>query len=97
MVPSAPTTGEVAGSDESAHYRARAMNTRAAYAALMTAALLFGTTFVVVKDAVEAFPPLAFVGWRFVIGASVLMLLAVPRSRAIWRDGLIAGSGQPRP
>lgn len=68
------------------------MSERAAYVALITAALLFGTTFVIVKDAVESFPPLAFVGWRFVIGASVLMLLAFPRNRSIWRDGSIAGA-----
>ncbi len=74
------------------HYRAGAMSDRAAYIALIAAALLFGTTFVVVKDAVETFPPLAFVGWRFVIGAAVLMVLAFPRTRSIWRDGGIAGS-----
>ena len=67
------------------------MSERAAYVALIAAALLFGSTFVVVKDAVESFPPLAFVGWRFIIGAAVLMVLAFPRSRAIWRDGSIAG------
>jgi drug/metabolite transporter (DMT)-like permease len=68
------------------------MSERAAYLALITASLLFGTTFVVVKDAVETFPPLGFVGWRFLIGAAVLMLLAFPRTRSIWRDGAIAGS-----
>lgn len=64
---------------------------RTAYAALILAALLFGTTFVVVKDAVEGFPPLAFVGWRFSIGATILLVLAVPRTFALWRDGAIAG------
>ena len=68
------------------------MSDRAAYLALITAALLFGTTFVVVKDAVETFPPLAFVGWRFVIGAGVLLVLAFPRNRRIWQDGAIAGA-----
>lgn len=67
------------------------MSNRAAYVALITAAVLFGTTFVVVKDTVEAFPPLAFVGWRFVIGAGVLLVLAVPRNVRIWQDGAIAG------
>ncbi len=67
------------------------MPNRAAYAALIVAAVLFGTTFVVVKDTVSAFPPLAFVGWRFVIGAGVLLLLAFPRSARIWQDGTIAG------
>ena len=64
---------------------------RTAYAALLVAALLFGTTFVVVKDAVAGFPPLAFVGWRFLIGAGVLLVLAVPRTLTVWRDGAIAG------
>lgn len=64
---------------------------RAAYVALIAAAFLFGTTFVVVKDAVSAFPPFAFVGWRFLIGAGILFVLALPRSSATWRDGTIAG------
>ena len=62
-----------------------------AYAALALAALLFGATFVVVKEAVEILPPIAFVGWRFLIGAGVLLLLGIPRGRSIWRDGLAAG------
>ncbi len=60
--------------------------------ALTGAAFLFGLTFVVVKDAVAEFPPLAFVGWRFAIGAVVLALLAPPRGVRLWRDGTIAGS-----
>lgn len=62
-----------------------------AYAALALAALLFGATFVVVKEAVAVLPPLAFVGWRFLIGALALLILGIPRRRAIWRDGLVAG------
>lgn len=64
---------------------------RSALAALLAAAFLFGTTFVVVKDAVTGFPPLAFVGWRFTIGALALGLLALPTSARLWRDGVIAG------
>ena len=64
---------------------------RSAYAALITASFLFGTTFVVVKDAVAGFPPLAFVGWRFLLGALSLLILAFPRTLAVWRDGSIAG------
>lgn len=67
------------------------MSTRLPVAALVGAALLFGITFVVVKDAVATFPPLAFVGWRFLIGAAMLLLLAWPRGAAVWRDGAIAG------
>ncbi len=62
-----------------------------AYAALALAALLFGATFVVVKEAVAVLPPLAFVGWRFLIGAAALLLLGLPRGKTIWRDGLAAG------
>jgi drug/metabolite transporter (DMT)-like permease len=62
-----------------------------AYIALAGAALLFGATFVVVKEAVAVLPPLAFVGWRFLIGAVALLLLGIPRGRFIWRDGLVAG------
>lgn len=63
-----------------------------AYLALAFAALLFGATFVVIKEAVETLPPLAFVGWRFLLGAVLLLLLAWPRGRSIWRDGLLAGT-----
>ncbi|MDH3399108.1 MAG: EamA family transporter, partial [Acidimicrobiia bacterium] len=55
-----------------------------AYAALALAALLFGATFVVVKEAVTILPPLAFVGWRFLFGATALLFLGVPRGRSIW-------------
>ena len=60
-------------------------------AALVVAALLFGSTFVVVKDAVADLPPLTFVAWRFGIAAVALFLLAPPRSRAVWRDGALGG------
>jgi drug/metabolite transporter (DMT)-like permease len=62
-----------------------------AYGALALASLLFGVTFVVVKDAVEIVPPLSFVGWRFLLGASLLFAIRLPRGRRLWRDGSIAG------
>ncbi|MEA2023658.1 MAG: DMT family transporter [Actinomycetota bacterium] len=62
-----------------------------AYVGLVVAAFLFGATFVVVKEAVVAMPPLAFVGWRFLLGAAVLFLFARPHGRSIWIDGLMAG------
>lgn len=65
---------------------------RLAYLALAFAALLFGSTFVIIKEAVVSLPPLAFVGWRFLLGGAVLALIGLPRGRAVWRDGLIAGS-----
>lgn len=62
-----------------------------AYVALALAAVLFGATFVLIKEAVAILPPLAFVGWRFLIGAGALLLLGIPRGRSIWRDGLATG------
>lgn len=63
----------------------------AALAGLTVAAFLFGATFVVVKSAMEVVDPLAFVGWRFLVGAAALLLLHVPTSRGVWRDGAVAG------
>lgn len=63
----------------------------AALGGLTVAAFLFGVTFVVVKAAVETVDPLAFVGWRFAIGGGALLLLAIPRTPGVWRDGMIAG------
>lgn len=68
------------------------MNRRTyAYLMLALAAALFGTTFVVVKDALETLPPLAFVGWRFLIGALVLLVIGRPFGVAVWRDGTLSG------
>ena len=63
-----------------------------AYLALAVAALLFGATFVVIKEAIESLPPFSFVGWRFLIGAVALLLLAWPRGSRIWKEGLVAGT-----
>ena len=63
-----------------------------AYLALAVAALLFGATFVVIKEAIESLPPFSFVGWRFLISAVALLLLAWPRGSRIWKEGLIAGT-----
>ena len=62
-----------------------------AYIALAVAAFLFGASFVVVKEVIATLPPLSFVGWRFLIGAIGLSLLAAPRGARLWRDGTIAG------
>ena len=62
-----------------------------AYVGLVVAAFLFGATFVVVKEAVVSLAPLAFVGWRFLLGAVVLFLFARPHGRSVWLDGLVAG------
>lgn len=64
---------------------------RNALAALAFAAFLFGITFVVIKDAVAGFPPLAFVTWRFLLGGVVLSALAFPGRSDLWKDGAIGG------
>jgi drug/metabolite transporter (DMT)-like permease len=65
-------------------------------AALVVAAFFFGTTFVVVQDAVERIEPLAFLAVRFLIGAAALEIVArrrPARSRGAGelRDGAVAG------
>jgi drug/metabolite transporter (DMT)-like permease len=59
--------------------------------ALTGAAFLFGSTFVVVKSSVEAFPPLNFVAWRFLVGGVALALLALPKGVKLWRDAFASG------
>ncbi len=63
-----------------------------AHLALAVAALLFGATFVVIKEAVEVLPPMSFVGWRFLLGAAVLFAIARPHGRRIWMHGTVAGT-----
>ncbi len=59
--------------------------------ALLVASFVFGATFVVVKSAVERVPPLTFVAWRFLLGAVLLSLFALPRGAKIWWHGALAG------
>ncbi len=59
--------------------------------ALLVAAFLFGSTFVVIKTALEDVGPLTFVGWRFLIGAVLLGAFAFPKGRLLWLHGLVAG------
>lgn len=68
-----------------------ANNKTRAVVALLVAAFLFGATFVVIKAALEDIEPLTFVAWRFLIGAVVLALFAIPRGKTIWLHGTIAG------
>lgn len=65
---------------------------RRAVMALIAASFLFGATFVVVKSALDHIGPLGFVAWRFLLGALVLALFALPRGRAIWKHGAISGT-----
>ena len=66
--------------------------------ALAGAAFLFGTTFLVMQDAVADVEPIPFIAVRFAIGAVALVPLAVVRARSqtarsahnVWRDGALA-------
>lgn len=62
-----------------------------AWAGLVVAAILFGGTFVIVKDVLGRLPPHAFLAWRFLLGAGALALFGRPRGRRVWRDGALAG------
>jgi drug/metabolite transporter (DMT)-like permease len=59
--------------------------------ALLVAAFVYGATFVVIKTAIEDYPPIAFVAWRFGLGAIALAIFAFPRGTKIWLHGSIAG------
>ena len=59
--------------------------------ALLAASFLFGVTFVVVKSAVERIPPISFVAWRFLLGALLLSIFALPRGKKVWVHGSISG------
>lgn len=50
--------------------------------ALAGAAFLYGTTFVLVKQALEDYPPYAFLGWRFLLGGLILAAFSVPSFRS---------------
>jgi drug/metabolite transporter (DMT)-like permease len=64
-----------------------------AHLALVGAAFFFGTTFVVVKDAVARAEPLPFLAVRFLIGAVVVWPLAArrPTTRGATRAGILCG------
>ncbi len=66
--------------------------------ALVFINLIFGATFVVVKDAMTHVTPVRFIALRFLVGGGVLLLLALVRERAAlrarrtWRDGALLGA-----
>ncbi|HEX8804978.1 MAG TPA: DMT family transporter, partial [Acidimicrobiales bacterium] len=61
--------------------------------ALVVAAFFFGTTFLVVQDAVERADPVPFLAVRFLLGAAVLGVLARgrPATPGEVRHGVVAG------
>jgi drug/metabolite transporter (DMT)-like permease len=60
--------------------------------ALILVTVVWGVTFVQVKDAVAIYPLFAFLTVRYVIASAVLAPTAAPRLRAMGRDGLSAGA-----
>ncbi|HEY6064912.1 MAG TPA: DMT family transporter [Thermoanaerobaculia bacterium] len=63
-------------------------------AVLVGVTFVWGTSFVVVKNAFAGSPPLQFLFWRFLIAAAILAPLALRRARTpgIFRDGLVLGA-----
>jgi len=65
--------------------------------ALVFINLIFGATFVVVKDAMTHVTPVRFIALRFLVGGGALLLAALLRERAAvlrrrtWRDGAALG------
>jgi drug/metabolite transporter (DMT)-like permease len=60
---------------------------------LISATIVWGSSFIVVKRVVEDSPPLAFLFWRFLLAALVAFALTAGRgvTRALLRDGAAAG------
>jgi drug/metabolite transporter (DMT)-like permease len=67
----------------------------AAETALVGIAMVWGLTFVMVQDAIELLPTMAFLGYRFVPAALLVALIFHRRLRALtpagWRAGLLMG------
>jgi drug/metabolite transporter (DMT)-like permease len=65
-----------------------------AHLALLAAGVLFGTTFVVVKDAVADVQPIPFLAVRFLVGGLVMLPLAArgPKQVGELRAGVLCGA-----
>ena len=65
-----------------------------AHAAIVAAAVIFGSTFLVMKDAVALAQPVPFVAARFLVGALVLIPFArrEPAAPGVWRAGGLCGA-----
>ena len=68
----------------------------AAEGALIAIAAVWGLTFVMVQDAIELLPTMAFLGYRFLIATLLVALVFGSRLRALspagWRIGLVMGA-----
>jgi drug/metabolite transporter (DMT)-like permease len=63
-----------------------------ALVALIAVTVVWGVTFVQVKDAVEVYPLFAFLAVRYAIATGVLGIAGAPRLRRLGRSGLAAGA-----
>ncbi len=67
----------------------------AADAALVTTTLIWGSTFIMAKDILAHWPPVAYLAYRFALAALVLVALfgreLVRAARDVWRAGIILG------
>jgi drug/metabolite transporter (DMT)-like permease len=61
---------------------------------LVGVTVVWGSSFVVVKNAFADSPPLLFLFWRFLIATALLAVILPFRRRTpgLWRDGLVVGS-----
>ncbi|MFQ6059314.1 MAG: EamA family transporter, partial [Anaerolineae bacterium] len=60
--------------------------------ALLFVALIWGSTFVMVKEAVSQVRPFSFIALRFTLATLAMALLFRRRLRALGRRGLLAGA-----
>src|SRR5690606_28606462 len=60
-------------------------------ATLALIALIWGSTFVLVKNALDAIEPMTFVGWRFWLASVFLVILFWRRMRGLTRGEALAG------
>jgi drug/metabolite transporter (DMT)-like permease len=58
---------------------------------MVLATLLWGATFVVIRDSLHSIPPLELVFGRFALASAVLVVLAAPRRRRLTRGTLAGG------
>jgi drug/metabolite transporter (DMT)-like permease len=69
------------------------LSERAALAAMVGATLLWGGTFVAIRESVKAITPQALVFGRFAVAAGLFALVALLRRRAPGRKELVIGAG----
>jgi drug/metabolite transporter (DMT)-like permease len=63
-----------------------------ALVALIAVTVVWGVTFVQVKDAVDIYPLFAFLAVRYAIATGVLGIVGAPRLRSLGRSGFAAGA-----